>query len=71
MTMTRKSIKIAMRWALAAALVVAFLWAGHEDYTQEVVTEMQNNGAYQRFTAAQPDASDAELAEQYLAERGE
>lgn len=68
--MKQKTLKVIGRAALAALLVAAFLTAGHEDYTVEVVTEMQNNGSYAHYAEAHPTASDAELAELYIADRG-
>lgn len=54
-----------LRVIIAAAAVTTFLLVSREDYTQEVITEMQNNGAYDALSAQHPEATDSELVKIY------
>lgn len=67
MTRTTKDlIKVSL---FAVAFLAALLVVGHSDYTDAVVSEMQNNGKYDSLADEHPEASDEELVEIYLEER--
>lgn len=54
--------------ALAAVLLsVAFYYAGESDYVDERITEMKNNGSYERLYS--PNLSDSDIVKLYDEEK--
>ncbi len=63
--MSKKFFSFAKGVFAGIVICVALAFAGTQDYRDEVISEMKNNGAYYELSEQHPHATDLELIRLY------